>query len=109
MDTKREEITVIEMLETSERLIARLYKTFAERLEDQNALWNKMAEEENKHASMVRTLEQEIQEGSLRLNKKLRIQLSQRLMAQTSIFNLSAGGGKAGQFYPFLQSFYLKA
>lgn len=61
-------MNIIDMLETSERLIARLYKSFAEKFQDHKSLWNTMAEEENKHASMVRTLEHELQEGSLHLH-----------------------------------------
>ena len=69
MDTKQEQLNLIDMLETSERLIARLYKTFAEHFLDHSKFWNQMAEEEIKHASMVRTLEHELQEGSVHLRR----------------------------------------
>jgi rubrerythrin len=69
MDTKQEQMDIIDILETNELLIARLYMAFAEHFPDHRIFWNEMAEDEKKHASMVRTLEQEIREGSLHFNK----------------------------------------
>ena len=60
----------IEMLENNELLIARLYTAYSEHFSDHRNFWKDLAEDEKKHAGMIRTLFHEIQEGSISLGEK---------------------------------------
>ena len=68
MDTRRQTMNLIEMLETSELLLSQLYDAFSRRYKSQKVLWNEMAHEEGKHAGMIRALEQQVADGFLQLD-----------------------------------------
>ena len=60
----------IERLENNEMLIARLYTAYSEHFSDHRNFWKDLAEDEKKHAGMIRTLVHEIQEGSISFGEK---------------------------------------
>jgi len=60
----------VEMLENNELLIARLYMAYSEHFSDHRNLWNDLAEDEKKHAGMIRTLVHQIQDGSVTLGEE---------------------------------------
>lgn len=69
MGVHERQLELIARLEDNELLIARLYSAYAEHFEEYRAFWSELAEEEKKHASMLRTLLHQAQEGSLQVRE----------------------------------------
>ncbi len=70
------QMQAIESLARNEELISRLYATFAEKIPEHRAFWEKMAGEETQHANMIRALAFEVHEGNVRFKEEIFDELS---------------------------------
>ena len=56
----------IELLAENEMLISRIYRVFSDRFPEYRDFWEEMAEEEVKHADMIRSVVPDLKEGTVR-------------------------------------------
>ena len=69
MDSSIDSEAICEMLAQNEERIRKLYEAYAEKFSEYQDLWNKLAEEETKHATWIRKLASWVKEGVININK----------------------------------------
>lgn len=66
----KEQLEVLYLLAENERIVAKLYQTFAQKNEKRRTFWNNLADEELEHAYWIERLETEIKKGKVEIKKR---------------------------------------
>ncbi len=85
-------LEAIELLAENEMVISRIYRVFSERFPDYHDFWEKMAEEEIRHADMIRSVVPEVREGTVRFNAQRFDETSVGMFRDYLRFSLARAG-----------------
>lgn len=88
----KEPLEAIELLAENEMVISRLYGVFSERFPEYRDFWEKMAEEELQHADMIRSVVQDVKEGTVRFKAQLFDETSVGMFRDYLKFSLARAG-----------------